>query len=108
FVFSCWRRAPPPHLPPSPTRRSSDLSRGRELRLLDVAGPHGGDLAASRLLRKADSAGFWTINRFVFNPDGRTLTAQIQGRPRRRSEEHTSELQSHLNLVCRLPLEKKK
>src|SRR5260370_34168851 len=31
--------------------------------------------------------------------------ARIQGR---RSEEHTSELQSHLNLVCRLLLEKKK
>src|SRR6266480_959946 len=34
------------------------------------------------------------------------------GRPRRhlfrRSEEHTSELQSHVNLVCRLMLEKKK
>src|SRR5260370_29562677 len=31
------------------------------------------------------------------------------GEPRlRRSEEHTSELQSHLNLVCRLLLEKKK
>src|SRR5260370_3270708 len=30
------------------------------------------------------------------------------GRPDRRSEEHTSELQSHLNLVCRLLLEKKK
>src|SRR5882762_11387446 len=28
--------------------------------------------------------------------------------PRTRSEEHTSELQSHLNLVCRLLLEKKK
>src|SRR5207237_7466145 len=27
--------------------------------------------------------------------------------PRPRSEEHTSELQSHLNLVCRLLLEKK-
>src|SRR5260370_26407999 len=27
---------------------------------------------------------------------------------RQRSEEHTSELQSHLNLVCRLLLEKKK
>src|SRR5260370_20304449 len=27
--------------------------------------------------------------------------------PARRSEEHTSELQSHLNLVCRLLLEKK-
>src|SRR5260370_12443339 len=28
--------------------------------------------------------------------------------PAKRSEEHTSELQSHLNLVCRLLLEKKK
>src|SRR5260370_22792747 len=28
--------------------------------------------------------------------------------PEMRSEEHTSELQSHLNLVCRLLLEKKK
>src|SRR5260370_26222011 len=28
--------------------------------------------------------------------------------PVQRSEEHTSELQSHLNLVCRLLLEKKK
>src|SRR5436309_9957713 len=31
-----------------------------------------------------------------------------QSRPRRRSEEHTSELQSRENLVCRLLLEKKK
>src|SRR5260370_23370328 len=30
------------------------------------------------------------------------------GRNKARSEEHTSELQSHLNLVCRLLLEKKK
>src|SRR5260370_14188895 len=30
-----------------------------------------------------------------------------RGKPYRRSEEHTSELQSHLNLVCRLLLEKK-
>src|SRR5260370_30761006 len=29
-------------------------------------------------------------------------------RKQKRSEEHTSELQSHLNLVCRLLLEKKK
>src|SRR5256885_13013558 len=35
--------------------------------------------------------------------------AQVQGRDReRRSEEHTSELQSPCNLVCRLLLEKKK
>src|SRR5438477_8794303 len=31
-----------------------------------------------------------------------------RGAPRPRSEEHTSELQSHVNLVCRLLLEKKK
>src|SRR5260370_19826994 len=37
----------------------------------------------------------------------RYLPPGDQGR-RRRSEEHTSELQSHLNLVCRLLLEKKK
>src|SRR5260370_9013473 len=36
------------------------------------------------------------------------ITTSTQGRGRRRSEEHTSELQSHLNLVCRLLLEKKK
>src|SRR6267142_7285170 len=30
------------------------------------------------------------------------------GLPPKRSEEHTSELQSHVNLVCRLLLEKKK
>src|SRR5260370_13497676 len=51
-------------------------------------------------------------------PISRPLAAQIPGgrdfavagpRPGRRprSEEHTSELQSHLNLVCRLLLEKK-
>src|SRR5256885_7157484 len=32
----------------------------------------------------------------------------LMGAPRRRSEEHTSELQSPCNLVCRLLLEKKK
>src|SRR5256885_8727288 len=32
----------------------------------------------------------------------------LEARPRSRSEEHTSELQSPCNLVCRLLLEKKK
>src|SRR5260370_11957556 len=36
------------------------------------------------------------------------LRLQRTGRKQVRSEEHTSELQSHLNLVCRLLLEKKK
>src|SRR5260370_24499564 len=44
--------------------------------------------------------------------DPELLGAKVAGELRRRdsprSEEHTSELQSHLNLVCRLLLEKKK
>src|SRR5260370_22415648 len=42
--------------------------------------------------------------------DRRFFATSGRCRPRRqpRSEEHTSELQSHLNLVCRLLLEKKK
>src|SRR5690242_21561512 len=45
---------------------------------------------------------------------GRTCSAEIRSAARllastlSRSEEHTSELQSHVNLVCRLLLEKKK
>src|SRR5260370_40265586 len=35
-------------------------------------------------------------------------SVDLGGRSIIRSEEHTSELQSHLNLVCRLLLEKKK
>src|SRR5260370_22881032 len=40
----------------------------------------------------------------VHRPDDRHEPLDVQDR----SEEHTSELQSHLNLVCRLLLEKKK
>src|SRR5438477_3937851 len=38
----------------------------------------------------------------------RAYHARIERGGRGRSEEHTSELQSHVNLVCRLLLEKKK
>src|SRR2546429_6940940 len=38
----------------------------------------------------------------------KTLAADIEGAMEKRSEEHTSELQSRLHLVCRLLLEKKK
>src|SRR5260221_13224846 len=39
---------------------------------------------------------------------GRKSAAKAAGRRLPRSEEHTSELQSHSDLVCRLLLEKKK
>src|SRR6266571_7007577 len=41
-------------------------------------------------------------------PSGSWPPSAGPGGPRPRSEEHTSELQSHVNLVCRLLLEKKK
>src|SRR5260370_10954980 len=40
------------------------------------------------------------------DPDAASIRRRTGSRAR--SEEHTSELQSHLNLVCRLLLEKKK
>src|SRR4051812_49890553 len=48
---------------------------------------------------------------FRGSPRSRRTAGSRSRRPfpgRRRSEEHTSELQSHVNLVCRLLLEKKK
>src|SRR5438105_10177259 len=41
-------------------------------------------------------------------PEPRDLSAWSATPPARRSEEHTSELQSRVDLVCRLLLEKKK
>src|SRR5438132_7669169 len=41
-------------------------------------------------------------------PGGRSADSMLAERCWRRSEEHTSELQSHSDLVCRLLLEKKK
>src|SRR5207237_10794872 len=60
-----------------PTRRSSDLHR-----------PESRDVALS------------------MRP-GSAQCRPARSAPGARSEEHTSELQSHLNLVCRLLLEKK-
>src|SRR5438445_10246636 len=45
---------------------------------------------------------------FIRCPDHRWLRLRVDGPERRRSEEHTSELQSRQYLVCRLLLEKKK
>src|SRR5947207_15075106 len=87
FLFSL--SAAPRDLHSFPTRRSSDL----EVRLAVVepaAARHGGD---------------------VRRPERRRHDALIGGRvvgEDARSEEHTSELQSHSDLVCRLLLEKKK
>src|SRR5690242_20940391 len=46
--------------------------------------------------------------RSSFESPARLCSVSCASTPRSRSEEHTSELQSHVNLVCRLLLEKKK
>src|SRR5260370_11543025 len=46
--------------------------------------------------------------RFAQAPNVDKLRSGLAAQGLGRSEEHTSELQSHLNLVCRLLLEKKK
>src|SRR5260370_23812737 len=52
--------------------------------------------------RIRQAQGFFTLERTCPGCQGRGQMIED------RSEEHTSELQSHLNLVCRLLLEKKK
>src|SRR5690606_41106236 len=79
-------------LHPSPTRRSSDLSRHVT---------HPTDLLLQDVIRRARSGGKHGVRKRL------TRTAPSEHR-RNRSEEHTSELQSRENLVCRLLLEKKK
>src|SRR5437773_4365560 len=78
--------APPPHRHAFPTRRSSDL-----------------DAAGLERLRAAVEAVRVEPQITAY------ITAVVRGtrEAASRSEEHTSELQSHHDLVCRLLLEKK-
>src|SRR5260370_28259733 len=73
------------------------------------------------LFRSLQLFGFYILQDIAFGPqaehpdDGILIAEHREGEYLylgivlvQRSEEHTSELQSHLNLVCRLLLEKKK
>src|SRR5690242_21588188 len=92
-MFFCWTAA---HraLHSFPTRRSSDLD------------DDGRWLEDSRYVRSArpDQQGTFQIKGL---PPGDYLAVALEYVEDGRSEEHTSELQSHVNLVCRLLLEKK-
>src|SRR5690349_23051231 len=74
-----------------PTRRSSDLSIGR---------PRDFKIMTMQVVEVLD---------FRLSREGMRLlnTWEVSSEPRERSEEHTSELQSRRELVCRLLLEKK-
>src|SRR5437764_11844752 len=94
----------PPRSTLFPTRRSSDLPSGLgadELSLGDCAGrcpwvhPDQGHWATARQGPGSGREDEWEAS------------IGIRGRSSERSEEHTSELQSPMYLVCRLLLEKK-
>src|SRR5207237_10868486 len=97
--------SPHPHSHSFPTRRSSDLRLGH-------LGRASGILARrrafeERLELRADQLGGKALPKHRAQEPA-AVPSQIGMCDERdvRSEEHTSELQSHLNLVCRLLLEK--
>src|SRR5207249_11443925 len=83
------------HLHSFPTRRSSDLSAKSSLR----ARPYG------RRARRGSCRSTRLCGSTTADPDSLWGRDPIDAT---RSEEHTSELQSRFDLVCRLLLEKKK
>src|SRR5438034_3217858 len=101
LLFSFYSYLDPLVSPSFPTRRSSDLkvSIGRPacIRLALFAGKHS--LWRSSFTRDE-------VN--IPSHPGKIGTEGDLLSIGRRSEEHTSELQSHSDLVCRLLLEKKK
>src|SRR4051812_50005925 len=104
FFFLMIRR--PPRSTPFPTRRSSDLGRHgpagqrAQLHCLSCRRVRSAVCLSGRQRRPRRTADEVA--------GGKRIGARAAGLRRRRSEEHTSELQSHVNLVCRLLLEKKK
>src|SRR5437868_11077879 len=95
YYDSCLCEAPPPF----PTRRSSDRGgySGHGVLAANLAGRTLADLVAgdSTELTALPWVGYHSR---AWEPEP----------ARRRSEEHTSELQSRFDLVCRLLLEKEK
>src|SRR5207248_10110866 len=97
--FSFHSFVPLRDLPSFPTRRSSDLHRWRNDRGRCHLAPGPGIVPLGARRRRQDGRG----DRLLRAPE-----LQSADRRRNRSEEHTSELQSPYDLVCRLLLEKKK
>src|SRR5688572_31958818 len=96
----------PPRSTLFPTRRSSDL---RHRFGLNTPSPAGGGLGWEQFTGAPDSVVASGRRRLEAAPHSHVkMLAQEHSPMTIRSEEHTSELQSQSNLVCRLLLEKKK
>src|SRR5690349_23707110 len=101
----CAARVYVPHrdLHSFPTRRSSDLVAGRELEAAFAALA----LRVARLLADELVELVHLLARLRHADRGVDHAAGVRGVVCSRSEEHTSELQSRRELVCRLLLENK-
>src|SRR5262249_59170874 len=100
--FFFYRHATHPTPPSSPTRRSSDLQVGERRELPRRSRSRAGGLQTGQ-------GGVQTPGSFFLRPGAAPrLGNQVRAWTQERSEEHTSELQSLTNLVCRLLLAKKK
>src|SRR5690606_41844918 len=96
LLFSCYRDHRALHS--FPTRRSSDLNAKQTIRIkLKAYDYRVIDRSAKKIIEAAERTGAIIAGPIPL-PTEKSL----------RSEEHTSELQSRENLVCRLLLEKKK
>src|SRR5207253_10933617 len=94
-----------PELLSFPTRRSSDLRRAPTIAACPSSDGSGG-VKARPWSRRCCRCCRRLHDDVVGNGRERLRTILVRGK--RRSEEHTSELQSRGHLVCRLLLEKKK
>src|SRR5437762_7490313 len=96
FSLQCYRHHRDLHS--FPTRRSSDLAAGRKQ----------GQQGQRSLSCERDAA--WAVHGelLVCSRSPTNTAFDRRALERKRSEEHTSELQSPMYLVCRLLLEKKK
>src|SRR5450631_1498926 len=80
----------------------------------ELASIHADDLRGERSHEKPTDNGMATLRvpvhlrRNSYLSFGQPKAQLVEFERPQRSEEHTSELQSHVNLVCRLLLEKKK
>src|SRR5205807_6971698 len=105
---ACSRARPPRALHSFPTRRSSDLLErmGGLLKRMPATAAIFlcGAAAAAAVPGLAGFASEFVVYRGLFDALGR-LPPAGQAASAARSEEHTSELQSPCNIVCRLLLE---
>src|SRR5206468_13060318 len=97
-----------PHLRSFPTRRSSDLLGARLPQRAGDGVWRGVDHVEARLRWRGLRAQAQRRVNYAATLLAAELEQVLPGRGYLRSEEHTSELQSRSDLVCRLLLEKKK